>query len=127
MINFPKLLSVARQASLLSDHHTHHLGAVLFDSHGRIISTGNNWLHRTHPLLRKYHQYKTLHAEVDAILCRRYKRHYSQLNLLIFREHRDGTPALAKPCEMCIKIMKLYRIHRVYYTTDNGIHMEDLK
>jgi tRNA(Arg) A34 adenosine deaminase TadA len=99
------------------------LGAVLFDSRGRVVSAKVNSL-KTHPLLTRFTKYPFLHAEQAAILsqgldnCR-------GLNLMVLRLRKDNSIGGAKPCEVCSNMIKLAGIRTVYYSCDNGdIHNE---
>ncbi len=121
-MNWPKLFSTAREASICSDHDQHKLGCVIFDKRGKVISVGHNLLNKTHPLLRRYDAFKTLHAEASALLFYKHPEHFKGASLLVYRETKNGKLANARPCHMCTKLIKLYGLKRVYYTNDQGIH-----
>jgi deoxycytidylate deaminase len=40
--------------------------------------------------------------------------------MYIYRELRNGDLALAAPCKICRKIMQLFEIKEIVYTTDGG-------
>lgn len=124
-MNLPKLLKLAREASLRSDHHSHLIGCVIADRKGRVISAANNFLYKTHP---KYavNSLKTLHAEGAAILKTKHKDHLHGSIILTYRELQDGTMANARPCPDCMKLIKLYGIKKIYYTKDNQLLEEIL-
>lgn len=123
-INFPKILSLAKQTSKCSDHHSFHIGCVIYDKKGRVLSVGYNHLHKTHPLLRRYDQHKTLHAECSAILGYRNPEHFKNATILVYREQKNGELANSRPCHMCLNIIKLYKFKKLLYTTENGIQEE---
>lgn len=125
-MNIPKLMAMAREASLKSDHHSFKLGAVLCDKRGRPISVGTNWLTKTHPLIRRYNLHKTLHAELAAIFGVRHKTDLKDSKIFVYRELNSGKLGLAKPCETCVQIMRLYKIKEMWYTTENGVVREKL-
>jgi pyrimidine deaminase RibD-like protein len=59
------------------------------------------------------------HAEQGAI--NRAWRHGTKgLTAYVFRFHKDGSPALAKPCKACQIILKNAGIKRVMFSVDAG-------
>lgn len=120
-MNLPKILSIAKDASKLSDHHSHSIGCAVFDRKGRVLAIGCNKLHHTHPFLRRYNKHKTMHAETNAIFSIRHKHDLKGTSILVYRETKDGELAMAKPCEMCISIIKLFGIKRIFYTSEHGL------
>ena len=92
----------------------HRLGAVIFNKH--FCSQGHN-SQKTHPIVAKYSGNpckQTLHAEIDAILKCDPKK-LKGATLYVYRESH-GKPALAKPCALCMKLIKVVGIKKVYYT-----------
>jgi len=120
-MNIPKILSIARKASEKSDHPMFKLGCVITDRKGRIYSISSNHHLKTHPIYNRIAPLKTLHAEASAILSIRHKADFSKLHLFVYREYKDGTLALAKPCEYCTKLIKNYGIKNIWYTTPEGL------
>jgi len=92
------------------------LGAVLIKS-GKIIGAGRN--HKKYSHMAKDHWSQTIHAEVDAIL--KSDKSPRGSTLFLSRILKNGSTALSKPCEACIRVMKEERIKSVYYTTAEGI------
>lgn len=119
-----KLLKIAKAASLKSDHHSHKMGAVIFDKRYRLVSVSCNFLFKTHPVYTRLNALKTLHAEAGAILKIHNKVDLKGLSVLIYRQLKDGTLANAKPCPGCMKLIKLYGIKKVYYTNENRVWEE---
>lgn len=119
-INLPKLMNIAREASLVSDHPVFKMGAVLFNKQGRLLSSGRNWHHKTHPMIKKVSLVKSMHAELDAVLG---LRHYDLrgTEIFVYRENNVGEPRMAKPCPMCMTILKSFGVKRAWYTTENGV------
>ena len=106
-------------AKKLSEKSTywHKLGAVVVTRKGRIAGVGFNKPTKTHTQANT--PYKTIHAEFDAIvgLAR------SELNgatVYVFRQYKDGRPALSKPCTYCEALLREVGIKEVYYTSSNG-------
>lgn len=84
----------------------HDLTAVIYDKRGRILSVGKNNYSKTHPMQKRYAikvgvpNKQFIHAEIAAIVnCRNLDKAY---RIRILRFHRDGSPALAKPCTICM-------------------------
>ena len=94
--------------------------ALVFDKRGKLLSMGKNSYVKTHPMQARLakavgEEHKIfLHAEVDALVkLRDWDRAHK---LVITRYTRDGEPALAKPCKVCDRIIKLAGIKEVEHT-----------
>lgn len=112
--------NLARLESLKTDFRSR-VGAVVVRK-GKVVSIGRNHPHKTHPLMKKYHEHKTIHAEVDCIIGT--DRDLLKGSVMyVYRELRDGTVAIAKPCEVCQLILKDIGIKKVYYTTNDGFEV----
>lgn len=126
-MNLPKIIEAARKVSKKSDHLSCQMGSVIFDKQGRIYAASPNFHKKTHPVYNKLSPLKTLHSEAAAILSIRHKTDFSKLQILVYREYKDGEfhkkgdYALAKPCEFCQKMIKSFGIKTVWFTTENGI------
>jgi len=121
----------AKAVSEMSDFERVKIGAVAVYSH-RIISSGTNSM-KTNPLQKKYNIYRyskdmghTLHAETQCLLplIGRKDIDFSRVSLYIYRAHKDGTLALAKPCASCMALIKELGIKKVYYT-GNGSYISE--
>ena len=83
------------------------------------------------------HYTPSLHAEARAILnyfgknvfydkCNGWRLFYNsyqkhkKIDLIVIRTKRDGSLANARPCRMCLKMMKDLGIKKVHYTTGNN-------
>jgi deoxycytidylate deaminase len=119
-MNIEDTLKIER---LKSDHPTFKLSACIVLKK-TILSIGHNYLTKTHPMIRKYDPYKTLHAELDAIIKVKNKEQLRGATIYIYREDRQGKKALAKPCPVCQKIIKAFGIKKMEYTTINGWYSE---
>lgn len=111
MDDLPALFWRARKESKLSDVSTP-VGAVITNG-GRVISYGHN-KDKSHPLVKNKY---SIHAEIDAILSRRY--HTGSLEgatIYVYRETCSGDPAMARPCESCMRLIIEAGIRKVYYT-----------
>lgn len=117
MNNLPGFFRLARNVSKHSTHHKHHLGAVLVSS-GNVISVGFNkgksdskgWV-------------CGIHAEMSAI-------HSSSRDdlkgavMFVYRERKDGSLGMARPCQKCMEVLREKKIKRVYYTTSEYPYFE---
>jgi deoxycytidylate deaminase len=118
-MDLPSLFRQAIVASRFSDHVVK-MGACVVVK-GRVISTGFNQRFKTHPLIKKFHEHQTIHAEVSAILRTKNKDLLKDSIMVVYRERRDTkNPVLAKPCPTCQEIMKFFGVWKVIYTTDGG-------
>ena len=117
--------------SELSDYPIHKLGCVVVKGH-RIVSSGHNHKTRCCALQAKLDTEKygvncpgRMHAEIMALMpLMRDKVNLSNASLYIYREHKNGTLAMARPCSSCEKIIKELGIRKVFYTIENGYAVE---
>ena len=116
----------ARLASYLSDapYPGKRLAAVIHKGK-QIFALGINSFEKTHTLqggsVRQY-----LHAEIAALLKRRYYDDLSSCSITVYRESH-GKPALAKPCNQCQRIMKSMGIKKVYFSIAQEPYFNMLK
>jgi deoxycytidylate deaminase len=121
--NFQK----ARAASMLSDFPTHKLGAVMMLGN-KVLAVGYN-ITKTHPIQKQYNIERgydpnvknngQIHAEMMCLINTKYLDvDWSRVSLYIYREHKDHTTAIAKPCPACEKAIRERGISQVYFTTE---------
>lgn len=108
-------MEIAAKAASLSTYE-HRIGAVII-KHGKVMSTGFN-TNSTHPLPQKYFQFGSVHAETSAVLKCKNKDNLIDSDIYIFRMSAKGAPALAKPCNTCVKVLTEYGVRRAYWTTN---------
>lgn len=95
--------------------------ATVRDRRGRVIGVGTNSYTKTHPLAFKAAStlgtpWKVfVHAELAALLEAR-KASTEAHSISVERYLKDGTPALAKPCSVCMKLIEDFGIKEVKYT-----------
>ena len=126
-------LSCAKAISDMSDH-KFQIGAVLVKGH-KIISSGCNSSDRTDPIQAKLDSEKygvecpgRIHAETDCLLPFIKKR--KNLNgavLYVYREHKDGTLAMSRPCSSCMQLIRQCGIRDIVYYVEGGIAREKLE
>ena len=124
----------AKAVSDLSDHPKYKIGAIVVSKH-RIVSSGVNSNSKTHPLQKQYNRYRfaddcahKCHAELAALLpLIRDEEDLSGSSVFVYREHKNGIRAMARPCKSCMALIKDCGIRRIFYTTEDGFAREDLK
>lgn len=140
--NYKKInryLDMAKEVSKYSDFTRQHLGAVAI-YRGSLLATGYNTC-KTSPLQKKYNHEReymveagfrntnSTHAEVACLSKIRYLDiDFSKVRLYVYREHKNGVKALARPCPACQKMIKDMGVKEVWFTTENGFgyeYMED--
>lgn len=109
--------ALAKSASLLSTHSKYKMGAVIVNK--KPVSVGCN-LTKSHPTYANGEESFSIHAEIKAIIsCPRSKLQGAEI--WVYREDKEGNPAMAKPCLICQKYIIEAGIKKVYYTTEKGI------
>lgn len=116
-----KFFDLARRVSKNSNHHQHKIGVAIVNKNS-VISLGFNKL-QTHP--RSKHPYKSLHAEVHSLIGLAYNE-LKGCHAYVYRERKDGTPALSKPCPSCHMALKEAGIKKIYYSTNGGFSEADV-
>lgn len=93
--------------------------ATVKDKRGRVLATATNNYAKSHPVqayfakLAGQNERQYLHAEILALLRCKDKKPYS---IEVERYHKNGEPALAAPCPVCVKAIKAWGVQRVTYT-----------
>lgn len=123
----------AKKAAEKAEHYRYYLGAALFYK-DKLISTGCNYLSKTHPLCDEdtYGRPVTLHAEVNALIKAREflnslaDSERKNLLLVTYRETKDKCRANSRPCSGCMKIIQNNKIKTILYTIENGFTVEEV-
>ncbi len=110
-------LNLARVISLHSDCRIR-VGAVIV-RHGCPVSIGNNHT-ASHPH-RVFGLSNSIHAEIDALCCVP-KVNLQGSTVYVARHRKNGSPALARPCESCWLMLKERGVKWVVYTTNTFPH-----
>ncbi len=123
---------MAKSVSELSDFPRIKIGAVVVNKH-RVISSGRNSYVRRHPIQTIYDKERfdgpsrgCLHAEIDALIPLLHKVDLSRASMYIYRECKNGSLGLCRPCAACMKIIKDVGIKKIYYTTYDGYAEEHI-
>lgn len=123
----------AKSMSELSEFKQHHIGAVVVYGH-KIISSGCN-SNKTNPKQKRLNAHRfeadtpaTIHAELSALLplIGRKDINFSDVSLYIYREHKSGELALAKPCASCETLLRSLGIRHIYYTGNKSYISEEI-
>ena len=124
--------NIAKEVSKLSDFPRVQIGACAVYKH-KVISTGCN-SQRTSPLQKKYNKYRftvetshSCHAETSCLkpLIGRKDMEFKNVELYIYREDKNGTPLLARPCYSCEKLIRDLKIKKVFFSTYGGYASEE--
>lgn len=113
-------LAQAKKASSKSDHHQYKMGCVLVRG-SRILGSGYNMI-KTHPL--SPHAFKSIHAEFMAYI--NAGRDVQGATAYIFRQQKNGSLAMAKPCKSCWKFLMDQGVKRVVYSFEGSFKQERL-
>jgi deoxycytidylate deaminase len=109
-----KFFKIAREESFKSNYQ-HKIGAILV-SGSRILSKGYNQI-RHLKIGKRYTAFDcSLHAERDCV-SKLDKSSVKGADIYIYRETKDGFPALSLPCSQCMFMLHELGIHRIFYTT----------
>ena len=123
----------AKSMSELSDFKQHHIGAVAVYKH-KIISSGCN-SNKTNPTQKHFNIHRfdvdtpaTIHAELSCLLplINRKDINFSDVSLYIYREYKNGKPAISRPCASCMALIRQLGIRRLYYSGDNSYISEEI-
>lgn len=124
------MFALAKEISKLSNITKYDIGAVLITKKFEVIGVGTNG-NKTHPEQAKFAakvglpEKQFLHAEFQCIVNAKHRSLHGA-RIVVYREFRDGRPALARPCPICIAALKHYGINIVHYSTPDGYATEYL-
>lgn len=114
-------LTLAKNASRKSSHAQHRMGCVIAKG-SRVLGVGYN-VNKTHP--KSPHFFKTVHAEFMAAINAGYD--IEGATVYVFRQIKDGTPAMAKPCQSCWKFLYECGVKEVVYSFEGSFKQERIK
>ena len=123
----------AKAIAELSDFPKVKIGCCAVYKH-KIVSSGCNST-KTNPAQKRWNIYRfnadtpaTIHAELSCLLplINRGDIDFSDVSLYIYREYKNGEPALSKPCPSCMALIRELGIRKLFYTGDNSYINEEL-
>lgn len=116
-----KYLRILKRLALCSDHHSHKMSCILVRG-GKIIGRGYNML-KSHPN-SPHPRFRQRHAEFNAIISASYD--VRGATAYIFREQKDGTLAIAKPCTSCSAFLVANGVTEIIYSFQGSYKEEKL-
>lgn len=116
-----RFLTLAKQVSEKSDHHTYKMGCIIAKGN-KVLSSGFNIL-RTHP--KSPHAHKSIHAEFMAAISAD-NTDLKGATAYVFRQQKNGTWAMAKPCKYCWQFLMECGIKEVVYSFEGSFRTEEL-
>lgn len=100
----------------------HSITAMIMDKRGRVLSVGTNSYVKTHTLQAKHAnkvglpEKRFLHAEIASIVkCKDLTKAHK---IVVMRYTKDGKPANAKPCPICMSAIEASGIKFVEWTME---------
>ena len=133
----PHFFKLAREESFKATYGgTARIGCIIV-YRGGIIARGSN-SNKTHTFqdISNLARYKNVgnrylpslaHAEITALAKIRYLDiDFSTVSVYVYRELRNGSLAMSRPCPACIKEIREMGIQNIYYTTPEGYCHERL-
>ncbi len=105
---------------------------------GTILAKGCN-SDRTHPMQEHYNRFRfkqvgnrylpsKVHSEIAALTKIKFLDiDFSRVHIYIYRQFKDGSLALCRPCPACIAAIKKLGIKHLHYTTEDGYCHEVLE
>lgn len=122
-----KKFDIAKVAASHSEHNSVAMGAAIFKKND-LVSIGFN-SYKTHSRYNKIHSYENnqtfvLHAEMSAIL--KARRDLRGCDIFVYREYKNGSLAMAKPCIACHAALLEVGIRYIYYTSPEGFIREKI-
>lgn len=115
-----RYFQLAKEASLRSTHDRIRIGAVIVKGNW-VVSKGFNQA-KSHPRQFTYNRLSGrvapkshLHAEIDALIKSK-DADLSGSSIYVFRETKNGKPALCKPCPACTLALRESGVSEVFFT-----------
>lgn len=123
-----RFFDVAKAVARTSNYHGTHVGCCIVHK-GVVISVGCN-SEKTHTKQMYYNKYRDfnpvnamnkLHAEVHALVPLLNKQvDWSKTSIYVYRELRNGKPAISKPCPACSQLINDLGISNIFYINEKG-------
>lgn len=118
------MLHLAKKVAKKSTH-KYQVGAVLCKNR-KPVSFGCN-VPKTHPVHANPNVSvrRSIHAEIAAILAAKCGLYGT--TIYIYRETKNGKPALAKPCKYCMNLLRRNGVKNIIYTIDKYPYYERIR
>ncbi len=118
---YQKLITLARKHINTQNKNLH---VSILTHKNKIIAVGQNDYNKTSSTFGNLYKetHFRIHSEADAIRKARYYKHLSKCVLWNFRFSRvDDSLLLSMPCSSCMKLIQLFDIKKVMFTTPYGV------
>ena len=129
-----KFLTIAERVATSSLHPAFKIGAVVAQK-STLVSLSANEI-KSHPLQKKMNIYRFpaddtckhfLHAEISALLkAKRLRKVLSNATVFVVRKDGHNNFAMARPCPACLRVISMFGIRTIIYSTENGFIKETL-
>lgn len=120
-MNTEKLVSLAFKHANFEAKNVH---VSIITHKNKVIAVGSNNYIKTSPAFLDIYKdkFNRLHSEAVAIKKARYYRYLNKCSLWNFRfSRRDNGLLLSMPCENCMKLIQLFELRSVYFSTPYGV------
>lgn len=110
----PKYFKLARNESFKSTYRIK-VGAVIVSK--KPICKGHNSL-KTHTRFANPESNikLSIHAEISCLIQKKFEN-ITGMSIYVYREDNNGLPAMSRPCEHCLKELKIVGIRKIFYST----------
>jgi deoxycytidylate deaminase len=107
---------LAKNTAKFSDHRVR-VGCVISNKKPIVAACNKT---RTHPKYANPENSNrgSIHAECRAVI-HSGRKDLTGYSIYVYREMKNGRPALARPCEHCLSILEEVGIRKIYYTIPN--------
>ncbi|MCK9544353.1 MAG: hypothetical protein M0R03_20225 [Novosphingobium sp.] len=116
-----RILNKAINIAKILKNRKQNICAIIVDKKNNILSIGVNFYTKSHPMQKKYADAcgepdkLWVHAEVNSVSKIPYGR--KPYAIYVARVTPSGKVKLAKPCQICSKLLADRGIKNIYYTT----------
>ncbi len=120
-MNTEKLIALARK-SINSESKNIHVSILTHKN--KIIAIGKNDYNKTTSAFVDFYRetHNRIHSEADCIKKARYYRYLNKCTLWNFRFARSNSGLLlSMPCKGCMKLIELFELRSVYFSTPYGV------
>ena len=111
-------LELAKKEAMKSTYTPQRVGAVIVRK-GTVVGRGFNQKRHTGKVKTQWPD--SLHAEAAAIIDTS-RRLLAKSTIYVCRIKKDGTSAMAKPCDYCAALLKYVSVKRVVYSNEHLSH-----
>ena len=136
MESYIKFFNIAKAISKCSDWKKQHIGVVIVYKN-RPIQYGYN-TSKEIPMQKRYNKYRGFnpesskncaHAEMIALNRLVKSKSFanldvSKIHVYVYREYKNGSYALARPCAACEAALRAIGIKHIHYTGNNSLVYE---